>query len=182
MAIQERCLLRRLVSSDIGWNDKLPCDFQTDAWEEWKESLKELGNIHIPRKYIPNLQNDVKKELYIFCDASKEAIAVVVYVRTIDKDCQNHVSFKLRKAIIAPSEGYAILRLEFCDAVLAVQILETVVENLKLEFHEVKLYTGSQIVFGYIHNTSRRNQCLCWEYNCTYPKNNRTETVVTHMN
>lgn len=155
VVIRGKWLLRRLTSIDIGWDDPLPHEFRND-WENWKESLKELENIHIPRKYVPSVKCDVKKELHVFSDASKKAIAAVAYLRTIDSDNQIHVSFILGKAKVAPSEVHTIPRMELCAAVLAVQILETVVENLELKFHDVKLYTDSQVVLGYIYNTSKR--------------------------
>ncbi|XP_069105172.1 uncharacterized protein [Argopecten irradians] len=53
-------------------------------------------------------------------------------------------------------EGHTTPRLELCAAVLATQILQTVLDNSEIQFGKVKLYSDSRVVLGYIHNTTRR--------------------------
>lgn len=47
-------------------------------------------------------------------------------------------------------------RLELCAAVLAVELADTLMDELDVKIHSVKFYTDSRVVLGYIHNTNRR--------------------------
>ncbi|XP_069107400.1 uncharacterized protein [Argopecten irradians] len=60
------------------------------------------------------------------------------------------------KANLAPSGGQTISRLELCAAVLATQLKNTVIANLGIDFDKVRMYTDSQIILGYICNSTRR--------------------------
>lgn len=125
-------------------------------WNHWKSSLQVLENIHIPRVITPNLSKSPKKELLTFCDASEKAIAAVSYMRTTYEDGSQQVGFVLGKSKLAPTSGHTISRLELCAAVLAVEIAQTVQDHIDTEFQEVKYFTDSRVVLGYIHNDTRR--------------------------
>ncbi|XP_071161241.1 uncharacterized protein [Mytilus edulis] len=64
--------------------------------------------------------------------------------------------FILGKAKVAPTSGHTIPRLELSAAVLAVEITQTIVDNLDLHIDTVKFYTDSKVVLGYISNETRR--------------------------
>lgn len=93
------------------------------------------------------------REIHIFCDASKEAIGAVAYLKLSDGKSAD-VSFVMGKAKVAPSSGHTIPRLELCGAVLAVEMADIIKEHLKVK--TIYYYTDSQVVLGYINNTSRR--------------------------
>lgn len=92
------------------------------------------------------------REIHIFCDASKEAIGAVAYLKLSDGKSAD-VSFVMGKAKVAPSSGHTIPRLELCGAVLAVEMADIIKEHLKVE--TIYYYIDSQVVLGYINNTSR---------------------------
>lgn len=71
-------------------------------------------------------------ELHIFSDALEKAIAAVAYeVVALDND--KYVGFVCDKAKVAPTSGHTIPRLELCGTVLAVELSETVFEQLGQE-------------------------------------------------
>ncbi|XP_033745498.1 uncharacterized protein LOC117331014 [Pecten maximus] len=152
--IRGKMFFRKIISLNVDWDDQLPTEFEKE-WEQWKLSIRDLEALHIPRSYAGGLAKMVRRELHVFSDASNDAVAAVVYLRTTDTEGNISLSFVLGKAKLAPS-GHTIPRLELCGAVLASQLVETVAANLKTKIDDVKLYTDSQIVLGYIHNTSRR--------------------------
>ncbi len=57
---------------------------------------------------------------------------------------------------MAPSKGHTIPRLELCAAVLSVEIAEFVLCQIEVEIHEVRYFTDSRVVLGYICNRKRR--------------------------
>ncbi|XP_064478419.1 uncharacterized protein LOC135391824 [Ornithodoros turicata] len=67
-----------------------------------------------------------------------------------------HVGFVFGKAKLAPRPEQTIPRLELCAAVLAVDIAELVVSEIDAHIDDIKFYTDSKVVLGYIFNQSRR--------------------------
>jgi len=155
VTIQGKLLLRDLMAETKGWDDPLPRD-RFEEWNQWRESLKNLEKVKIPRAYVPISTTDVeKKDLHIFSDASEKAIAACAYILEYSQE-QCHIGFVLGKAKVAPKCGHTIPRLELCAAVLAVELWETIVEEIEIQFDEVHFHTDSKIVLGYIHNQKRR--------------------------
>ena len=156
VTIRGKALLRNLTSDTSDWDEPLPLD-QQSAYDEWKDSLKYLENLQIPRTYYHrSLSQTLHKELHIFSDASEMAIASVAYLKIIDNDGNSHVGFVLGKAKLAPTHGHTIPRLELCAAVLATELYNIISDQLDVEIENVKFYTDSKVVLGYIHNETRR--------------------------
>jgi hypothetical protein len=156
ITIQGKFLLRDTAPEGVEWDQPLPLDRQA-KWEEWKTSLEELENIHIPRMYGPSSLSVTKvSEILVYADASEKAIAAVAYLKTESADGESHVGFIMGKSKLAPSQGHTIPRLELCAAVLAVEIGETILENLDFTPSAVKYFTDSKVVLGYISNATRR--------------------------
>lgn len=156
VSIQGRHLLRELTSETCDWDDPLP-EEKYREWEVWRDSLKELEQVRIPRQFTSiSLSQAQCRELCIFCDASVTAIAAVAYLRTTDKCNKVDVGFILGKAKLAPRPETTIPRLELCAAVLAVEMADMIVEEMDTEFNTVTFYSDSKVVLGYIYNESRR--------------------------
>lgn len=156
VSIQGRSLLRELTSETCDWDDPLPEEKQKE-WKMWKDSLKELEQVRIPRQYTSvSLSQAQSKELCVFCDASTTAIAAVAYLRMTDASNNTDVGFVLGKAKLAPCPETTVPRLELCAAVLAVEIADTIVDEMDMVFDAVTFYSDSKVVLGYIHNESRR--------------------------
>ncbi|XP_033753059.1 uncharacterized protein LOC117336558 [Pecten maximus] len=156
VAVRVKLLLRDLMSTSSDWDDPLPAEKEVE-WCAWRDSLKSLESVHIERCYSDILPDEVtRRELHVFSDASKEAIAAVSYLKIFDVTGRNHVSFVLGKAKVAPSHGHTIPRLELCAAVLAVELAQRVQEHLDLPLDRVEYYTDSRIVLGYVSNERRR--------------------------
>ncbi|GAA6084831.1 uncharacterized protein LOC113098256, partial [Tachysurus ichikawai] len=62
----------------------------------------------------------------------------------------------MAKSKLAPYPAHTVPRLELCVAVLAVELARLIKEELDVDLTAVKFYTDSNIVLGYIYNTSRR--------------------------
>lgn len=104
----------------------------------------------IPRAYT--FSQGQEKEVCIFCDASTEAITAVAYLKTTDAKRQTEVGYIFGKTKLAPKPEFTIPRLELCTAVLVVEIAEMISEELDLELKNMKFFTDSKVVLGYIFN------------------------------
>lgn len=153
--IQGKIILRKVVSDTSDWDEALP-DYLLEEWEKWKNDLPDLEKLQIPRVIVPNLSEAHRKELLIFCDASELAIAAVCYLKVHYPDGSTSQGFVLGKAKVAPVSGHTIPRLELCAAVLGVNVGQTAKEQLKIEIDDVKYFSDSRIVLGYINNAKKR--------------------------
>lgn len=103
-----------------------------------------------------SVSNAQRVELHIFSDASVKAITAVAYLKVLDESGMYHVRFIMRKAKLAPMSVHTVPRLELGAAVLAVEIAELVSRDLDVKINDMKFYTDSKVVLGYIHNVTRR--------------------------
>lgn len=156
ITIQGKSLVRELSSEYCEWDAPLPAEKKT-RWKTWKDSLIALEQLQIPRSYLPvSLVSTQARELCVFSDASTTAISAVAYIRTVDNQGNIQVGFCMGKSKLAPKQCHTVPRLELCAAVLAVELADTLVEELDMKVHTVKFYTDSRVVLGYICNTNRR--------------------------
>lgn len=157
--IKGKILLRNMISSSskLDWDDPLP-DSLYKEWKSWVQSLPELEEFQIPRQYSSrSFKGAQKREVHIYADASKEAIAAVAFLKLYGSDSDScTTSFLMGKAKVAPSSGHTVPRLELCAAVLAVQLADVIHEQLKIDREDFSYYSDSQVVLGYITNENRR--------------------------
>ncbi|XP_052762426.1 uncharacterized protein LOC128205059 [Mya arenaria] len=155
VVIVGKLLLRDLMASSQDWDDPLPLD-QFTVWQQWCCSLKKLNQLEIPRAYLYSVKRVARKDLHVYCDASEKAIAAVAYIVGESTAGTMHSSFVMGKIKVAPVNGHTIPRLELCAAVLASQVANTVLTHIDIDFDEVKYFSDSKVVLGYISNTTRR--------------------------
>lgn len=93
VVVSGKILMRETLRGSYNWDDPLPVHL-LDKWSNWKNSLRFLEDVHIPRTYTPSsLSKTLCKELHIFSDASEAAIASVAYLRTVNDTNNIHVGF-----------------------------------------------------------------------------------------
>ncbi|XP_051265175.1 uncharacterized protein LOC127368389 [Dicentrarchus labrax] len=156
VSIQGRALLRELTNETCKWGNPLP-ETKVKVWHEWKDSLKDLEHVRIPRTYTSiSLNSSTDRELCIFCDASTQAIAAVAYMKVTDAEGKSELGFVFGKAKLTPQPEATIPRLELCAAILAVEIADMLTDEIDVQFHSVRFFTDSKVVLGYIRNKSRR--------------------------
>lgn len=136
---------------------KRPSTMDAFPPEERAKDLVDLELIVDPRPYVPvSFFSTKHRELCIFSDASTMAISAVAYLRGTDKNGHTYTEFLMGKEKLASYPPHIVPRLKLCAAVLAVELTELIKEELYVDIHKVTFYTDSQIVLGYINNTSRR--------------------------
>ena len=80
---------------DLNWHDPLPPCVE-ELWVEMKENLSQLEQIKIPR-WTANFHGRI--ELHGFSDASEEAYAAVVYLRSVSDLQQRQGSLQCDKSL-----------------------------------------------------------------------------------
>lgn len=141
--IQGKSLMRNLIQKTVDWDEPLP-EKQSIQWKNWRDSLRHLQNVHVPRLYLDQSFSEKRnKTIHVFCDASESAISAVAYVES-----DGNLGFILGKSKLAPLKGHSIPRLELCGAVLAVEIAKCVSEQLELPIEHFKFYSDSKLVLG----------------------------------
>ena len=153
VTVRGRLFLKQLVNGK-DWDESLTPK-EEGQWLKWRDSLHHLEDVYVARHYV-SMCNPIMKEVHIFCDASKEAIAAVAYMKSIDKNNVASVSFIMGKSKIAPKHGHTVPRLELCAAVLAVELGRIIDDQLKVDLKEMHFYSDSKVVLGYIQNERRR--------------------------
>ena len=138
----------------LGWDDPLPDHFRSE-WQEWTSSLQHLSAVSIPRCFIP-YASDWKQELHAYCDASDKAIGWTLYMRSENSKGEIHVALVVACSKVAPRAANTTPRLELCSAAGAAQCTIKVLSELSNKPATVKYHSDSQIVLGYIRNTSKR--------------------------
>lgn len=157
VTLQGKLFLREVMSTvkQVGWDEPLQENFLI-RWENWVNSLQCLEDIRIPRMYgKTSVTSADDVSVHIFCDASKEAIAAVAYLRVSTGNVTD-VGFLVGKAKVAPTHGHTIPRLELCAGVLATELAETVKEELDIAKSAFRFYSDSRVVLGYISAEARR--------------------------
>lgn len=148
VTVKGRALLRELSADIHECDTKLPAD-KLNKWETWKESLKDLSALHLPRSYIQrSLSSATHTELCVFSDASNWGIGAVAYLRVDMTDGQCPVGFVFRKAKPPPQPQPTIPRLELCGAVLAVEMAEMLLDEFDHKPDAVRFYCDRKVVLG----------------------------------
>ena len=162
--LEGRLLLQELVAmgkestgaAPLKWDVPLP-DKLTDRWQRWRNALPELEKATEQRCYHPREFGPVTRaEVHAFSDPSQRAIGAAVYLRSFNIKNEVAVSLVFGQTKVAQINPLSILRLELCGAVLAVQAVNKIVQELDMAMSEVVFYTDSKVVLGYIWNESRR--------------------------
>ncbi|XP_078330327.1 uncharacterized protein LOC111129274 [Crassostrea virginica] len=155
VTIQGKLILRKVISFTTDWDEPLP-DHLLLEWDKWRSNLPKLETLRIPRVMVSNLCESHKKELLIYCDASEHAIATVCYLHVSYANGSTSTGFVLGKAKVAPVSGHTIPRLELCAAVLAVDVAQLVKDHLQIDVNDIKFFSDSRVVLGYINNDKKR--------------------------
>nr|XP_049702535.1 uncharacterized protein LOC126055847 [Helicoverpa armigera] len=150
--IVPKILLQQLWSAKLDWDDPVPVEFCKD----WSNLLKEfsyLSDINIERWVL--CDNPKTIELHCFVDASQQAYAACIYLRS--EDCTGKVTVRLlcAKARVAPMNPTTIPRLELCGALLGARLCSKVLDSLQCNISRKVLWSDSMVVLGWVQTPPR---------------------------
>ena len=103
MTIRNRALVGELWKRGLNWDEEVPPEFQS-SWKNLAEDLSKLTDMHFSRQARDGNRSG---ELYVFCDASKEAYGFAAYYV---QDKKSALIFD--KARVAPANDRTLPTLE----------------------------------------------------------------------
>ncbi|XP_018397773.1 PREDICTED: uncharacterized protein LOC108775825, partial [Cyphomyrmex costatus] len=148
-----KILIQELWAIKLGWDDPLPCHF-TSRWHNFIKNLQDTPQITIPRWIGFSGENRI--EVHGFSDASKKAMAAVVYVRITTPEGSISANFVASKTKVAPLKRLTIPRLELCGAVLLTKLVFHLLTVLDLKNQPIVMWTDSLITYTWLNNHPSR--------------------------
>ena len=88
-----------------------------------------------------------------FSDASEDAYAAIMYLRSIDDSGHIHISIVIAKSRVAPIKRLTIPRLELCGVYLLAQLLHHVREIFDVPLQNTYAWTDSTIVLNWLRDS-----------------------------
>jgi hypothetical protein len=104
----------------------------------------------MPRCLFPNRPNLEASELHTFCDASEEAYAAVIYVRSLFSNGQVVVRQVKATNKLAPKKTISVPKLELNAALLGARITQAMQKALPSHVHRRRFWTDSSTVRNWI--------------------------------
>lgn len=132
--------------------DPLPEPIHTD-WRLFKEKLKNVESIKVPR-WAGTFTYSKSIQLHGFCDASEQAYAAAIYLRSERLDGTFNVKLICAKTRVAPVKSISIARFELCGALLLAQLLDYT--NHTHPSTQIYAWTDSEIVLSWLHGHPNR--------------------------
>ena len=112
--------LRIVGIQNKGWDTEL-LEEDKSWWKLWIKKLDLLNEMKIPRCVA--LGENIKDiQLHIFSDASEEAFATVVYLRTVDENGKVTTAIIMAKTKLAALKTVSVAKLELNAAVLGARL------------------------------------------------------------
>ncbi|UYV82355.1 hypothetical protein LAZ67_21001776 [Cordylochernes scorpioides] len=103
--IRPKVLLQKTWTLKLEWDAQLPTDTEKE-FRSWLYKIASLDQVMIPRCLYLDCERDV--QLHVFCDASCEAYASVVFARSVVQDTVRSCSLEEDKYTAARAYGLCL--------------------------------------------------------------------------
>ena len=113
LSVRVKMMLKSLGKKRLDQGQCITEDIQRQ-WRRWLRELTEMSAFGVSTAY--GLPLDRMYHLHVFTDASQDAFAVVVYLRTVNSDPLAKTTLLMCKSRLAPDHGVTINRLELTAA------------------------------------------------------------------
>lgn len=151
--IRGKIFMQKLWAEDLQWDQPLPHRCLAN-WHDYWESLSELDTLQIPRNVNP--KNGINQiDLFGFGDASQRALGACLYAVSVDEGNNTHSHLVCAKSRVAPLKTLSLPRLELEAALLLSQLYRSVRGALPGRVKQVRLWSDSTIVLGWIKTEPR---------------------------
>ncbi|XP_055622750.1 uncharacterized protein LOC129766258 [Toxorhynchites rutilus septentrionalis] len=154
--IHGKILIQDVWRSAIDWDDPL-CEQEFIGWRRWVRLAPDLVNVKVPRCYFPNYDPSRygTTQLHLFSDASELACCAVAYFRIVDRGSPRCTLISA-KAKVTPLRPQSIPRNKLNAGVIAVRLLETILENHDLPISKRFIWTDSTTALSWLKADPRK--------------------------
>jgi len=129
--LRPKLMIQKLWGEKVPWDQELSVD-QREEFQHWMDDLKALGAIRIPRLMTGGSADKSSWQIHAFGDASRDAYAAVVFLRTSDRD-KISVQLLQAKSRVAPLKAATIPRLELLSCTITALLTQSIKKALSLE-------------------------------------------------
>ena len=112
-SVRAKPMLKSMWLGGPGWDQPVTEDV-SKCWRKWLVELCQLEGLSLPRAY--GLSTPILYQLHVFCDASREAFAAVVYLRPQEDQTVRLPALAMCKSRLAPRQPISLPRLELTAA------------------------------------------------------------------
>ena len=148
--IQLKILFQTLCKEGSRWDDLLQ-QKELEIWKSLLGEFKTITNLRVPRCYFPVYKTPVSIQLHGFSDASCQAYAAVLYIRSIFSDGSVDIQIVSSKSRVAPIKQQSIPRLELLGALILSRLSNSVLTSLPNHV-ETFFWTDSMTVVYWIQS------------------------------
>jgi len=127
--IRLKVLFQALCTNQHRWDEPLHGEI-LEIWNNATTELASFMSVRIPRCYFLTDSSPIDVQFHGFCDASLQAYAAVLYVRSVYPNGHIEVRIVASKTRVSPMKKPIIPRLELLGAVLLSRLSATVTENI----------------------------------------------------
>ena len=154
--LQGKMILQKACLENNTWDAEVNAGLRVQ-WIDWLKQLVNLEDMRISRCIKPKeCVRITRTEIHHFSDACLGGYGACSYLRVIHSNNQVHVILLLGKSRVAPLKATTVPRLELQAALEAARQSAVLKREMQLPVNEHYYWTDSQIVLGYITNSSTR--------------------------
>ena len=124
-----KIMFQILCQHQVDWDQELDGELKL-KFITIRDEIIHLNAIEVPRYYFCSDTSLVEIQLHGFSDASRQAYAAVVYLRSVDGEGRVRVSLVASKSRVAPTKQQSIPRLELLGAVILARLTKKVKDIL----------------------------------------------------
>ncbi|UYV84618.1 hypothetical protein LAZ67_X002845, partial [Cordylochernes scorpioides] len=150
--IVPKIILQQCWKSELKWDQPVPEDI-VKKFVEWQSQIPELLSVRIPRWVMRDGLE--QPSLHVFCDASQDAYATCIYLRTVKIEEVN-VQLIASKSRVAPKKKLTIPRLELMSCLigsrLTKQVMKIISESIAISETNIWFWADSSTALRWIQN------------------------------
>ena len=148
LVVKAKIRLRLVGVQNRLWDTELEEEDKT-WWKRWIQKLDILNEAKIPRCIAPG-ENVKEVQLHNFSDASEEAFAAVLYLRTTDTNGEVNIELIMAKTKLAATKTVSVTKLELNAAVLGARLAKYVEEGMARKVDKRFFWTDSSCVRNWV--------------------------------
>jgi len=145
-----KLLLQSAWLAKCGWDEELPEEAVT-KFKKWHAEISCLQHVSVNRDMSGGCgYQDRQSELHTFCDASQDAYAAVVYLRTVNHNSQVSIQLLMARSRLGPLKRPTIPRMELLVCLIGARLTSFVRTALNLPKVHSYLWSDSTTAIAWI--------------------------------